>query len=200
MPQAVTDSLFEGEDEANSPLAVEEREALIPTYITRRAELNEVEQAGIADADRWAFSRKRNVLDAGFLKGLHKRMFGQVWRWAGVYRTTARNVGIEAYRIPVEVQALINDARFWVENETYWPDELAVRFHHRLVSIHPFPKGNGRHSRLAADLFGAQLDIPRFEWGGGDLTQAAELRGRYVAALRAADGHDIGPLLAFARS
>ncbi len=139
-------------------------------------------------------------LDAGFLKGLHKRMFGQVWRWAGVYRTTARNVGIEAYRIPVEVQALINDARFWVENETYWPDELAVRFHHRLVSIHPFPNGSGRHSRLAADLFGAQLDIPRFEWGGGDLTQAAELRGRYVAALRAADGHDIGPLLAFARS
>lgn len=195
----MTDQLFEGEDEANTPLAAEEREALIPTYITRRAELNEVEQAGIANADRWAFSRKRDVLDAGFLRSLHKRMFGGVWRWAGQYRTTPRNIGIEAYRIPVEVQTLINDARFWAENEPYPPDEIAVRFHHRLVSIHPFPNGNGRLSRLAADLLAVRLGVPRFEWGGGDLTEAAELRARYVAALRAADHHDIVPLLAFVR-
>lgn len=193
------DPLFEGDDEASTPLEAEDREALIPTHITLKAELNGVEQAGIADADRWAFSRQRNVLDASFLRTLHKRMFGEVWRWAGSYRRTPRNIGIEAYRIPIEVQALIDDVKYWVENGTYPPDEIAVRFHHRLVSIHPFPNGNGRQARLAADLLAVQLRRPRFDWGGGDLVEAAELRKRYVAALRAADNHDVTDLLTFAR-
>ena len=194
------DQLFDGDDEANTPFEAEEREALIPTHITLKAELNEVEQAGIADADRWAFSRKRDVLDASFLRTLHKRMFGQVWRWAGTNRQTPRNIGIEAYRIPIEVQALIEDVKYWVEHKTYPPDEIAVRFHHRLVAIHPFPNGNGRHARLAADLLAVQLDRPRFEWGGGNLMEAAELRKQYVAALKTADNHDITNLLNFARS
>lgn len=197
---AMADPLFDGDDESNTPLEAEEREALIPTYITTRAELNEAEQAGIADADRWAFSRKRDVLEARFLSALHKRMFGAVWRWAGTYRQTPRNLGIEAYRIPVEVQALINDAKYWAEHETYPPDEIAIRFHHRLVAIHPFPNGNGRHGRLAADLLAEQLGRPRFEWGSGNLVEPAELRTKYIEAQRAADNHDIGPLLAFARS
>lgn len=196
----MADPLFDDDDEANTPLEAEEREALIPTYITTRAELNEAEQAGIADADRWAFSRKRDVLDARFLSSLHKRMFGEVWRWAGRYRQTRRNLGIEAYRIPVEVQALIDDVKYWIEHETYPPDEIAIRFHHRLVAIHPFPNGNGRHGRLAADLLVVQLGRARFEWGGGNLVEPAELRARYIDAQRAGDNHDIGPLLAFARS
>ena len=177
------DALFDGDDEANTPLEPEEREDLIPTHITVRAELNEVEQAGIADADRWAFSRKRDVLDARFLSNLHKRMLGDVWRWAGSYRKTPRNIGIEAYRIPVEVQGLIDDVKYWVDHETYAPDEIAVRFHHRLVSIHPFPNGNGRHARLAADLLAVQLGRPRFEWGRGNLIDGTELRKKYVATL-----------------
>jgi Fic-DOC domain mobile mystery protein B len=196
----MADALFDGDDEANTPLEAEEREALIPTYVTTRAELNEAEQAGIADADRWAFSRKRDVLDPRFLDALHKRMFGRVWRWAGTYRKTPRNIGIEAYRIPVEVQALIDDVQYWIEHETYPPDEIAIRFHHRLVAIHPFPNGNGRHSRLAADLLAVQLGRPRFEWGGGNLVEAAELRKEYVSALKAADGHEIEALLTFARA
>ena len=194
------DLLFTGDDEANTPLEAEEREALIPTYVTTRAELTAAEQACIADADRWAFSRKRDVLDARFLLTLHKRMFGRVWRWAGAYRQTPRNLGIDAYRIPIEVQALINDVRYWIEHGTYPPDEIAVRFHHRLVAIHPFPNGNGRHGRLAADLLAAQLGRPRFSWGGADLVEPAKLRTQYIKAQRAGDDHDIEPLLSFARS
>ena len=196
----MSDPLFDADDDANTPLEAEEREQLIPTYITTRAELNEAEQVNIAQADEWAFSRKRNVLDEAFLRRLHQRMLNQVWKWAGTFRTTARNIGIDAYRIPVELRQLVDDVRFWVESETYPPDEIAVRFHHRLVSIHPFPNGNGRHARLAADLLAKQLGRSRLTWGSTNLVDADETRAQYVAALRAADNHDIEPLMAFARS
>lgn len=196
----MTDPLFADDDDAATPLTPEEREGLIPTYITLRRELNEAEQIGITDADRWAFSRKRDALDEKFLRNLHKRMFGKVWRWAGQYRTTARNIGVDAYRIGMELHQLLGDTRYWIENASYPPDEIAVRFHHRLVFIHPFPNGNGRHARLAADLLAVQLGQPRFTWGRVNLTVPQETRRTYVAALRAADAHDIAPLLAFARS
>jgi len=194
------DPLFQDDDEANTPLTPEEREQLIPSYITLRHELNEAEQVNIGDALRWAYSRKRDALKNDFLDELHKRMFGDVWRWAGQYRTTARNIGIDAYRIPVEVRQAIDDARYWVENKTYPPDEIAVRFSHRLVAIHPFPNGNGRFSRLVGDLLARQLEQPAFTWGRANLVDAGATRARYVAALRAADNHDITPLLLFARS
>jgi Fic-DOC domain mobile mystery protein B len=140
------------------------------------------------------------LLKADFALSLHKCMFGDVWRWAGTYRTTALDIGIDAYRIPVEIAALFDDVRYWVEHETYPPDEIAVRLHHRLVAIHPFPNGNGRHTRLMADLLIERLGGEPFSWGGGALADTGELRTRYIEALRAADTHDIGPLLAFARS
>jgi Fic-DOC domain mobile mystery protein B len=196
----MSDPLFDEDDDANTPLTPDERTQLIPAYITLRRELNEAEQVNIAEASRWAFSRKRDVLDERFLRDLHKRMLGEVWRWAGQYRTTARNIGIDAYRIPLEIPQLLGDVRYWVEHQTFPPDEIAVRFHHRLVFIHPFPNGNGRHARLAADLLAIQLGQPRFSWGGGNLVAPEELRQRYVAALRAADQHDIEPLLDFARA
>jgi len=40
----------------------------------------------------------------------------------------------------------------------------------------------------------------RFDWGRNSLIEVGETRRRYIDALRAADGHDIEPLLAFARS
>lgn len=120
-------------------------------------------------------------------------MFGNVWRWAGQYRTTARNIGVEAYQIAMDVQQVIGDARCWVEHATYPPDEIAVRFSHRLVAIHPFPNGNGRFSRLAGDLLARQLGQPPFTWGRPNLVNAGESRAQYIKALRAADNHDIGP-------
>lgn len=109
-------------------------------------------------------------------------------------------LGIEPFRIAPEVRALLGDARYWIEHETYPPDEIAVRLHHRLVAIHPFANGNGRHSRLMADLLAEKLGQPVFTWGGASLAEQGTLRDRYIAALKAADDHDIGPLLAFARS
>jgi len=195
----VSDPLFEADDAA-TPLTMEEREALIPAYIALRRELNEAEQGNILEAEQWAFARKREVLSETFLKSLHKRMFGRVWRWAGCFRQTERNLGIDAYRIPTELRQLFDDCAFWIDNNTYSPDEIAARFHHRLVAIHPFPNGNGRHARLAADLLLVALDRPRFSWGRVSLVDASETRQAYVAALRAADGRDIDPLLAFVRS
>jgi len=188
------------QDDAAIPLSPEEREGLIPAYITLRGELNEAEQANILEAEEWAFARKRDVLSEKFLNDLHKRMFGRVWRWARSYRQSNKNIGVDAYRVPTELRQLIDDCRHWIDLETYPPDEIAARFHHRLVWIHPYPNGNGRHARLATDLLLTGLGHPRFTWGSTNLVDPGETRRCYVQALRAADNHDIGPLLDFVRS
>ena len=157
----MTDPLFD-QDDAATPLTLEEREGLVPSYITLRRELNEAEQANILEAEEWAFARKRDMLSEQFLKTLHKRMFGRVWRWAGEFRLTERNLGVAPHRIAIDLRKSLDDCRFWIENGTYPADEIAARFHHRLVWIHPFPNGNGRHARLATDLLLAGLGQPRF--------------------------------------
>jgi Fic-DOC domain mobile mystery protein B len=195
----MTDPLLE-QDDAATPLTHEEREGLIPSYITLRHELNEAEQANILEAEGWAFARKRDVLDEKFLKTLHKRMFGRVWQWAGEFRLTERNIGVAPYRIGVDLRNLLDDCRYWIEHSTYPPDEIAARFHHRLVLVHPFPNGNGRHARMATDLLLIALGGQRFSWGRVNLVNVGETRQRYIAALRAADDHDLAPLLLFMRS
>jgi Fic-DOC domain mobile mystery protein B len=196
----MSDPMFDEDDEANTPLEAEEREQLIPSYITLRRELNEAEQVNIADAAKWLASRKRDALDEKFLRNLHRRMFGKVWKWAGDYRKTSRNIGVEAWRIPMDVAQAIDNAKFWVANGTYSPDEVAVRFSHRLVAIHPFPNGNGRFSRMVGDLLAQQLGQTRFSWGSVNLDDPNETRQAYVTALRAADAHDFNALIVFARS
>jgi Fic-DOC domain mobile mystery protein B len=188
------------QDDASTPLDEGERGGLIPSYITLRGELNEAEQANIIEAEDWAFARKRDVLSERFLDTLHKRMFGHVWRWAGTHRKSNKNIGVDAYRIPEELRLLIDNCRYWVENDTYPADEIAARFHHKLVWIHPYPNGNGRHARLATDLLLNAMNQPRFTWGSQSLTDAGDTRQQYVDALRAADKHDIAPLLTFVRS
>jgi Fic-DOC domain mobile mystery protein B len=196
----MTEQLFHEDDDANTPLDAEEMQQLIPSYITLRRELNEAEQVNIAYASKWLSSRRSDPLDEVFLRELHRRMFGQVWRWAGQYRKTARNIGVDANRVRMDTAQALDDARFWVANATYAPDEIAVRFSHRLVAIHPFPNGNGRLSRMAGDLLAVQLGRPQFTWGSHNLTDANVTRAAYIAALRAADAHDLGPLILFARS
>lgn len=183
-----------------TPLTPAEREGLIPSHITLRLELNELEQSNIMAATLWAMSRKRDALDERFLRNLHKRMFKSVWRWAGEYRQTERNIGVEPYRIQTEMRRVIDDGRYWLAHKSYSVDELSIRLHHALVLIHPFPNGNGRWSRLAADLFAVAHGSKSFSWGRSQLSAVDETRAAYISALRAADQHDIAPLLNFARS
>ncbi len=198
----MTDLFQEPEDA--TPLEPQEREGLLQTWITHRRDLNEAEEENIVDGAAWARGRRRlpleRMLSEDFMRTLHKRMFGDVWQWAGTFRATERNIGVQAYRIGMELASLLSDIRYWIEHKTFPPDEIAIRFHHRLVAIHPFPNGNGRQARLAADLLIERLGGDPFTWGGDSLANVGELRGRYVAALRAADNHDIAPLLEFARS
>lgn len=195
----MTDPLEE-EVDGSTPLTAEEQQQLIPSYISLRHELNEAEQSNILEAEEWARSRKRDVLSGRFLDDLHKRMFGRVWRWAGEHRQSNKNIGIDAYLIPTELRQLLEDCNYWIENTTYEHDEIAARFHHRLVWIHPHPNGNGRHARLATDLLLVALGCKRFSWGRVNLIDASKTRSEYIAALRAADKHDIEPLLEFVRT
>lgn len=192
--------LFEQPYDAATPLTPEETHGLIPAYIAYRSELNAAEQENIVRGQAWALARRRDLLSEKFVKDPHRRMLGDVWRWAGRFRTSERNIGIDCWQIPVALRQLLDDAKAWIEYKTYPPDEIAVRFHHRLVQIHPFANGNGRHSRLMADLLAVQLGRERLSWGRQSLRSAGAARARYIAALRAADDHDIGPLLAFARA
>jgi Fic-DOC domain mobile mystery protein B len=191
--------LFEQPHDA-TPLTPEEMRELIPAHIAYRRELNEAEQENISRAQDWALDRRRDPLSEKFVKDLHRRMFGDVWRWAGRFRMSERNLGIVFHEIPVALRQLLGDTKAWIEYRTYPPDEIAVRFHHRLVLIHSFANGNGRHARLTADLLVMRLGGERFSWGSANLQDAGTVRQRYIAALQAADDHDIGPLLAFARS
>jgi Fic-DOC domain mobile mystery protein B len=197
----VTDLFDEPEDA--TLLTPEEREGLRQSWITHRRDLNEAEQANIVSGAAWARRTRKaspaQLLDDAFIRMLHKRMFGEVWRWAGTYRQTERNIGVAGHRIAAELALMLDDARYWVLHSTYGADEIAVRLHHRLVAIHPFPNGNGRHARLLADLLIERLGGAAFSWGRGGLSDTGALRSAYIGALRAADDHDIDPLLLFAR-
>jgi Fic-DOC domain mobile mystery protein B len=189
-----------------TPLDPDEAEELRLSYIATRAELNVAEATNIAEGLRWAARRQprtEEILADRFLRELHRRMFCDVWTWAGRYRITEKNIGVDPARISVEVHNLVEDAAFWVAavNTGGWSlDEIGARFHQRLVCIHPFPNGNGRHSRAATDLLLAALATEPFTWGRSDLCRPGEVRERYIAALRAADAEDFSLLLAFARS
>ncbi len=185
-------------------LSEEEKEGLlIPTVILRR-DLDRFEQANIQEARLFYANHNRSVdwlLSREGVRTVHQRMFNQVWTWAGTYRKTGKNIGVEPERIQVDLETLLEDARFWLANETFPPEEICVRFKHRLVFIHCFPNGNGRHARYMADLLISKaFDLPMFSWGGDILGRNPDLRRTYIMALRSADSGDIGPLLAFARS
>ena len=183
-----------------TPLEEEERALLIPKHITLMSELNALEHANILMAEQWA-SRSRFVLTVSYMKTLHKKMFDQIWKWAGRFRKTEKNIGVDAYRIETDLQQLIDDVVCQIENQSFDFDEIATRFHHRLVFIHAFPNGNGRHARLMTDLLLHRNRKERFTWGHSQLRNSdASVRQDYISALRLADAHDISPLLAFVRS
>ena len=171
--------------------------------ITIRSELDRWEQQNIGDAMDWLENRKNksDILNEGFIKKLHEKMLGKVWEWAGSFRKTDKNIGIDKYRIGIELKNLLDDTQYWIDNKTYESDEIAIRFHHRLVQIHCFPNGNGRHSRLMTDtLLTDILDQKPFTWGSGNLLAEGDVRETYIKALYSGDYHDYEPLKDFVRS
>ena len=188
-------------EEGATPIDPEEATGLIPS-LSLQSELNEFELLNILEAARWARTSRtlqKELLSIDGLKLLHKRMFDRTWKWAGQFRVTQKSIGVEAYRIATELHGLTEDCKVWLELGSYPSDEIAARFHHRLVWIHPFPNGNGRHARLATDLLSRQNGWPPFAWGAGDLGRAGETRRAYIDSLQAADASDIGPLIRFMR-
>lgn len=188
--------------EGNTPLSPDELDDLIPSLATKE-ELNEWERENNLQARAWAIAdrtKPAEIPSDEYVRKLHKKMFDQTWKWAGEYRRTEKNIGIPVHEIRDSFMALCGDVRYWIENNTYPWDEIAVRFHHRLTFIHPFPNGNGRHARLIADVLLVRLGRPAFSWGSASLIKEGEARSQYLKAIRAADKGDIRPLLKFARS
>lgn len=195
----MTNDIFQSAQDATL-LSVEEKEGLIQSHIMSRGELNRSEQANILAAEEWVFKRDRDVTQIDFLNALHQRMFGRVWNWAGRFRKSGKNIGVDAYRIPGELKLLCDDCNFWLEHAVYSIDEIAARFHHRLVFIHCYPNGNGRHARLAADALLVSRGYPRFTWGARNAKDPRTIRSDYIQALKRADRHDYQKLLDFVRS
>lgn len=190
--------------EGQTPLSEDEQEGLKISSITTREELDEFEQLNIEKAIQWTFGKKlktEQLFSEKFIKDLHKRMYGDVWKWAGTFRTSEKNIGIKSYLIGVELKQLLDDAIYWTQNKTYNSQEIAIRFKHRLVSIHCFANGNGRHSRLMADLIMEKIYNEKFfSWGSTNLVKATEVRAAYIKAVKKADQQDLLPLIAFAKS
>lgn len=190
--------------EGQTPLDEEEKKGLLIPSIATRGELDEFEQQNIEEAIQWALMRTRKaeeILTEEFICKVHEKMYANVWKWAGKFRKTNKNLGVDKWQIPTELKKLLDDARFWYENNIYQPDELAIRIKHRIVSIHCFPNGNERHSRLMADIIIDKLyKLPVFSWGANNNSTENEIRKMYLNAVKAADRGDIHLLLAFARS
>jgi Fic-DOC domain mobile mystery protein B len=193
-------------EEGQTPLDEDEKEGLLLPSVTTREELNEVEQRNIEEAIRWTIGVRRKfspekMLTEPFVLEIHQRMFGEVWKWAGTFRRTNKNIGVDKYSIPLELRALMDDCKFWIIHHTFPADEIALRFKHRLVSIHCFANGNGRHSRLMADIIAEKLlNRAIFTWGSVNLIHSSAFRSNYLTALREADNGNYEPLLLFARS
>jgi len=186
--------------EGATPLDPDEMEGLKFRHVTNRSELDHLEQGNIQSGLTWLQRYKsKNILDEHFIRKLHERLFGDVWNCAGTFRSTEKNIGVDPSQISTQLQLLLDDTTYWINNLSYEPLEIAIRFHHRIVSIHLFPNGNGRHARIMADaLLTRLLDLKPIDWTGGhDLQNSNVRRDQYIQALRAADKGNIEPLLSF---
>jgi Fic-DOC domain mobile mystery protein B len=190
--------------DGQTPLDEEEKDGLLIPTIATRGELDEFEQQNIEQAIQWTLGRSFKpaaLFTEDFIRTVHKRMYADVWAWAGDFRITNKNIGVAKWQIPSDLKYLLDDAKYWHENNTYPPDEIAVRFKHRIVSIHCFPNGNGRHSRLMADIIIEKIyKLPVFSWGAANLSSEGDTRTAYLKAVKTADKGDYSLLLAFARS
>lgn len=186
--------------EGATPLDPDELEGLKFTHVTTRGELDHLEAANISQGFIWLKKQKNpELLTDWFAREFHKKLFGEVWDWAGSYRQTEKNIGIDPIQISTRVRELMDDVRYWIDKNTYAPIETAVRFHHKLVYIHPFPNGNGRHARYMADaVMEFTFNAPPITWGKStNLVSPSAVRKQYIDALRMADQGVYDDLLSF---
>ncbi len=190
--------------DGQTPLDEDEKEGLLIPTIATRGELDEFEQQNIEKAILWTLKhpfKAEAILTEKFIKDVHKRMYGDVWAWAGEFRKTDKNIGIDKWQISTQLKYLLDDTKFWIDNNTYHAEEIAVRFKHRIVSIHCFANGNGRHSRLMADIIIEKVFKQSvFTWGAANLVKQGDTRKAYLNAIKIADAGDINSLIKFARS
>ena len=192
-----------GYQAGQTPLDPEQISGLKIKTIATQQQLNEFEQANINEALIWLTGKRKikNLLSEEFILQVHQRMFGLVWNWAVQFRRTETNLGVDWTKIRVDLRQLVADVNFWVEHQSYLPDEAAIRFKHRLVSIHCFPNGNCRHSRIMADLICQHVfGLKKFSWGQSRLVEPSEQRTDYLKALKLVDKGDFSELMRFARS
>ena len=187
--------------DGQTPLNEEEKEGLKIKTIATHQELDEFEQQNIEAALGWLMKKKISselFLSEKFIKELHAKMFGSVWLWAGTFRKSNKNIGVEWRTIAVDLKKLFDDCFYWLENKTFSEEEIAIRFKHRVVFIHPFPNGNGRLSRLMADVMMEKVfKKPVFSWGGININTDNKL---YLKAIREADQGNFKPLIKFSKS
>ena len=193
------------QEQGATPLNPDELEGLIPNYISTQEELNNLERKNILEAEKWLSKKKTISLNISFLLTAHKKMFENVWTWAGKTRTSDKSIGIFWQKVTEELSKLLDDTQHWIDESVYSWDELAIRFHHRLVSIHPFPNGNGRHARLMTDLLLASNNQEAFSWGEKSINATIDVQGvirdEYIASLKEADDtKNFSRLLKFAKS
>jgi len=190
--------------DGQTPIDEDEKEGLLIETITTKGELDEFEQQNIEEALQWVIGKKfkaKDVFTEKFICNLHKRMYNNVWAWAGNFRKTNKNIITQYFQIPMSLKVLCDDALYWFENQTYPAEEIAIRFKHRIVSVHCFPNGNGRHSRLMGDIIIEKLFGQKpFPWGAANLSKANDTRSAYLKAVKQADQGNYQPLLDFARS
>ena len=184
------------EPDGATPLDPNEREGLKFPHIQTRGELDQMEHVNIQDGYLWlAKQRKPEVLSEAFIRRLHKEMLGNVWEWAGNFRNTEKNIGVAPEQISVSLRNLLDDIQYWIEHKTFLPKEIGLRFHHRLVQIHLFANGNGRHARIMTDvLLEKEMNEQPIHWGDVNLQNAGEHRSEYIATLKQADAGDYQPL------
>lgn len=189
-----------------TPLNADELKGLLIDTISTQAELNFAEQQSIIESSKWIYSTNhKNILSDIFFRKLHRKMFESIWDWAGIYRASEKNIGIEPYKIAGEIKKLCDDCEYWIKHNTFdWP-ELAARFHHKVVWIHPFANGNGRFARILTDILLKEHRQLLLSWGrntfnGDDFMSESKLRAEYIASLREADNKKFQRLIEFIKS
>ena len=178
---------------------------LLLEHLSTTTARNAAETEAISRAyDKYVFRARRKKqgtewLTDDFIRRVHADMLGTIWEWAGKYRQTKFNLGVDPHLIREQIKLFTEDFLYWNGTEsTMSVIEIAARIQHRLTNIHPFTNGNGRHARLITDIFLHSRKLPIPQWPQIQLmAQGNEIGEQYITAMKKADNGDINDLIQF---